>query len=277
MTPPIPVCCSVKAFDAINSIALSIDKPQSLLPAAIAIAQHSCPDATLKEAQRRLDGMANVIGSRVRSPQIQARFAHLHQYLFEELGFEGNSADYYNPDNSLFPRVLRTCRGVPITLSLLYKLVAERIGLNVWGIGLPGHFVVGADMGDASVIIDPFAAGRLLTPDEARFRVQNQFGDQVEWSARLLEPVSNRYWITRILQNLLASYSKAGQYEDVCAVLEMEILLWPDEVRVQRDLAVALARLGKQDSAFKWLEYYLQNNPEDPNRDNLRQLLLNLS
>ena len=259
-----------------ESLSRDIDQPQSLLSAAVAISLHAVPDASVNEAQRRITAMAKVVSSRVHGTQVQALVAHLHEFLFEELGVEGNSADYYNPNNSLFPCVLRTHKGLPITLSLLYKLVGDRVGLNVWGVGLPGHFVAGVDMGGKVALIDTFAGGRLLSLEEAKERVVNHFGNQVEWSQRLIEPVTNRYWITRILQNLLTSYGKTGQYAEISAVLELELLLWPEEARLQRDLAVVLARVGKQDLASEWLEHYLHQNPEDPNGEDLRQLLASL-
>lgn len=277
MNPQLPVCCSPAAYEVLSAMAPRIDAPESLLPAAVAIARHAVPDANLKECDRRLTAMAKVVASRVHGPQVQALVAHMHQYLFDEIGFEGNAADYYNPENSLLPCVMKSQKGLPITLSLVYKLVSDRVGLNVWGVRLPGHFLAGLEMGGKTAWIDSFAGGLLLTLEEAKSRVQSQFGQQLEWSERLIEPVTNRYWITRILQNLLTAYSKTGQYSDISAVLEMELLLWPEEARLQRDLAVVLARLGKQDLASAWLDHYLLSHPDDPHGEDLRQLLASLA
>ena len=148
-----------------------------------------------------------------RSPQVQL--------LFAELAFAGNSEDYYNPENSLLPCVLETRLGLPITLSLVYKLVADKLGLGVWGVGLPGHFVAGTSMNGRLVFVDSFGGGRLLSVNDARTRVASQFGETIPWSDRLIEPVSNRYWVTRILQNLLSAYSRSGQFSELAAVLEM--------------------------------------------------------
>ena len=166
--------------------------------------------------------------------------------------------------------------GVAVTDQLLQNLAQRRDDGRIQPI--PTINVARVDMGGGkSALVDTFAGGRLLGLDEAKDRVANHFGNQVEWSPRLIEPVTNRYWITRILQNLLTSYGKTGQYAEISAVLEMELLLWPEESRLQRDLAVVLARVGKQDLASEWLEHYLHNNPEDPNGADLRQLLASLS
>src|SRR5438552_11731154 len=123
------------------------------------------------------------------------------------------------------------------------------------------------------MLVDPFAAGRILTPDEARDRMREIFGEEAEWSEDLLKPASNRHWLTRMLQNLLNIFGSAGQYSDVAAMLELEILLWPDQTRLQRDLALVLARIGMAQPASAWLNRYLQSNPDDPPCDDLKQLL----
>ncbi len=273
MHAKLPVCCGTRAFDALVGIAPIIETPSGLLPAAIAIAQHALPDTTLAQMQHSLDDIAHTVASEVRGMQSQAWFAHLHEHLFVELGFVGNAPDYYNPDNALLPAVMQTRKGLPITLSLIYKLVADRLGLSSWGVGLPGHFVAGIELNGRRALVDAFAGGQLLSAEDARSRLGQQLGAGIAWSDRLMEPVSHRYWITRILQNLLACFTRTGEYENVSAVLEMELVLWPEETRLQRDLALVLARVGRGDLASEWIDLYLQNHPDDPQKESLRHLL----
>src|SRR5208282_3657952 len=102
------------------------------------------------------------------------------------------------------PAVLANKRGLPITLSLIYKIVAERLGLRAWGVGLPGHFLVAVEEGPQKILlIDAFAKGRILTQGEAHERIRELFGPEMEWSEEMLQPATNRHWLTRILQNLL--------------------------------------------------------------------------
>jgi regulator of sirC expression with transglutaminase-like and TPR domain len=123
------------------------------------------------------------------------------------------------------------------------------------------------------MMVDPFAAGRIVNRDEAHLRLQQIFGDEIEWSDDLLRPASNRLWLTRMLQNLLNTYGSKGQYRDVAAMLEMEMILWPNEARLQRDLALVLARCGMAQPARLWLDRYLKTNPDDPQKRDLKQLL----
>src|SRR5271170_1305784 len=273
MMPTAPLCCAPEAFALLARQLPIIDSSDALLNGAIAIAMHQVDGATVADVDAQLQGYADTVRSRVRGSQPQALLAHLHEVLFDEEGFNGNSADYYNPLNSYLPAVLESKRGLPITLSLIYKIVADRLGLKAYGVGLPGHFLVGLDCDGSRLLIDPFAGGRVVTPHEAHDRLLDQFGPEVEWSEELLRPASHRNWLTRMLQNLLNLFGSNSRFADVAAVLEMEMLLWPEQPHLQRDLALVLARCGLSESACQWLDRYLQSNPDDPQKSELMQLL----
>lgn len=273
MTPRLPLCCSPEAFKLLASQVPTINSPDALLHAACAVAMHQFPEVDVAQVDASLQKYADTIRSRVRGSQPQALLAHMHEMLFDEEKFAGNTTDYYNPANSYLPMVLETKLGLPITLSMIYKMVAQRLGFRSWGVGLPGHFLTGIEVDGAQMLVDPFAAGRVMTPGEAHGRMQEIFGPDIEWSDELLQPASNRHWLTRMLQNLLNIFGSAGQYHDVAAMLEMEILLWPEQTRLQRDLALVLARIGMSEPASAWLNRYLASNPDDPQCDDLKQLL----
>jgi len=273
MLPTMPLCCSPKAFQLLSAQLKQINSPDALLNGAVAISMHQMEEAGPEAVDATIQQYADTIRGRVRGRQPQALLAHLHEYLFDELGFAGNTDDYYNPANSYLPVVLQTRRGLPITLSLVYRLVAERVGLRSWGVGLPGHFVVAVEAGGPTMLVDPFAGGRMLTPDEAHDRLKETFGEEVEWSEELLRPASNRHWLTRMLQNLLNVFGTRNHYADVAAVLEMEMLLWPEQNHLQRDLGLVLARCGMARPASVWLDRYLQTNPDDPQKGQLKELL----
>src|SRR6476660_8446250 len=182
----LPVCCSPGAFELLGKAAASIESPDALLNGAVAIAMHQMDEVDAASVDAQLQGYADTVRARVRGRQPQALLAHLHAVLFEEEGFRGNTEDYYHPANSYVPAVLETKRGLPITLSLIYKVVADRLGLRAWGVGLPGHFLVAVDADDVvrapaakgkhkngghepavrePMLVDPFAAGRILTSE----------------------------------------------------------------------------------------------------------------
>ena len=277
MITRLPICCSPDAYRLLADQLPVINSADALIQGASAVALHQLKSADPTRVDDTLQGYVDTIRARVRGSQPQALLAHMHEYLFEDLGFAGNTLDYYNTSNSYLPAVVETKLGLPITLCLIYKAVAERLGFRTWGVGLPGHFLCGLDLEGSRLLVDPFAQGRILTPDEARDRMREIFGEEAEWSEDLLRPASNRHWLTRMLQNLLNIFGSSGAYRDVAAMLEMEILLWPEQMRLQRDLALVLARLGMTEPASMWLDNYLKSNPDDPQCGDLKQLLEVLS
>jgi regulator of sirC expression with transglutaminase-like and TPR domain len=272
-TTPLPLCCNPVAFELMLSASRTIEAPESLLRGAVALSMHEITDADPNAVDAAIQGFADTVRARVRGTQKQALLAHLHEYLFDELGFRGNEDDYYVAGNSYLTKVLKTKRGLPIALSLIYKSVAERVGFRCWGVNLPGHFVCGIESEGATMLVDAFSGGRLLSIDEAHKHLQQQYGMEVEWSDELLTPATNRQWLTRMLQNLLNLFGSRGRYANVAAILELEMILWPEEEQLQRDLGLVLARCGLSGPACSWLESYLENNPDDPQSGELKQLL----
>lgn len=270
-------CCSPAAYKLLARQTQALESPDALLAAAVAIAMHELPQTDLARVDHQIQKMADTVRARVKGRQPQALLAHLHHYLFDELGFAGNNEDYYKAENSYLPTVLAERKGLPISLCLIYKLVGQRLGLRINGVGLPGHFLCSVDLPDQRLLVDPFNGGRILNADEACEMVLTRFGTEIEWSEQLLAPVSNLHWLTRMVQNLLHVFGTANRYQDVAAMLEMQILLWPNQPHLKRDLALVLARLGYSNAASQWLDVYLKTNPDDPQKSDLIQLLEVLS
>jgi len=273
MSRVLPVCCAPEAYRSLADHVSEIESPDGLVSGAVAIAVHLLPKTDGRRVDAILQQYADTVRSRVRRRQPQAVVAHLHEVLFEEAGFTGNTRDYYDVSNNLLPAVLESKCGLPVTLSLIYKAVAGRVGLRTWGVNVPGHFLLAVDMGPTPMLVDPFSQGRVISRQEAYERLREMLGEQVEWPGELLRPASHRVFLTRMLQNLLNTYSSRGQYKQVAAMLEMEMLLWPGESHLQRDLALVLARSGLKGPAREFLSRYLAGNPEDPQRGDLTHLL----
>ena len=150
MKPTLPLCCSSRSFGLMARQLAAINSSDALLQGAIAISMHQMEEVDPAAVDATLQKYADSVRSRVRGHQPQALLAHLHEFLFEEEGFAGDTEDYYNPLNSYLPAVLERKKGLPITLSLVYKIVAERLGLRAWGIGTAGTFSGRAGSGRAT-------------------------------------------------------------------------------------------------------------------------------
>jgi regulator of sirC expression with transglutaminase-like and TPR domain len=135
---------------------------------ALHLARDEYPDLDVPVYLSRLDDLADRLRPRL-TGRLAADAVALVQLLFEEEGFAGNAADYYDPRNSYLNDVLDRRTGLPITLSVVAMEVGTRAGLVVEGVGLPGHFVAKAVGEDgAAVQFDPFHGGRFLDRRGAR-------------------------------------------------------------------------------------------------------------
>jgi regulator of sirC expression with transglutaminase-like and TPR domain len=229
-----PAYCRPAAYDAFAIEMPRVDSTTGLFRAAFAIARHEHPDANVDQAEAALAELADTVGRRVHSPNVDAKLAHLHDVLFDVVGFVGNVDDYYNPANSYLSEVLRTHRGLPITLVLVYKCVAERIGLEVRGINSPGHFLAAVRADSAGSVgatesawmyIDPFYGGQVLYHDDVCRRITATTGRELFDPSLWLEPASHRQWLARMLNNLQATFAQMGRERDLYAMLELNELL----------------------------------------------------
>jgi len=221
----LPLYCRPTAYECFRDHVPRLDTPDSLLRCAAAIAMHELPEAEPEECIGRLARMGAKIRRRVRCRNERALLAHLHDVLFEEEGFTGNEEDYYRPDNSYVPRVLKTKRGLPITLTLIYRHVGQKVGLKIHGVNAPGHFLAGVDTCEGRMFVDPFDRGRVLTRREVFERIQATAGSSIKRSEKLLCTASHRQWIARMLNNLQAVFAFQGRMQDLAAMQELQQLL----------------------------------------------------
>jgi|SRR5579883_2071439 len=134
-------------------------------------------------------------------------FQRLNSHLFQALGFAGNQSNYYDPDNSYINRVIDTRRGIPVSLSILYLLLAKRLNLPVHGVGTPGHFLLAYKSGPHTCFIDPFNRGRLMDISEVRRMLQRS---GYQFRPEFLQRCASREILVRMMRNLISIYDKAS-------------------------------------------------------------------
>jgi regulator of sirC expression with transglutaminase-like and TPR domain len=215
-----PLYCRPAAFDAFLAQLPSLEETDSLVRAAVAVAMHKLDDCQLDSVNATLDQLAAEIRGRVSSGNENALVAQLHQVLFDEYGFTGNVDDYYNPENSYLPCVLRSRRGIPVTLALVYKSVAQRLGLAVRGINSPAHFLAAVEVDGSWMTIDPFERGLVLSRDEVFDRLEKLAGTPLDRSDDLLATATHSQWLARIIRNLEQVFTRRDQINDALAMRE---------------------------------------------------------
>jgi regulator of sirC expression with transglutaminase-like and TPR domain len=230
-TVEMPAYCHPDAYETFAAEMPRIDSTAGLFRAAFAIARHEHPTADVRQAEATIVELRETVRRRVRTPSTEAKLAHLHDVLFDVVGFAGNVDDYYNPINSYLPEVLRTRRGLPITLVLIYKCVAEGVGLVVRGINSPGHFLAAVDSLEQMtktvrssrwMYVDPFYGGGLLTEEDVHRRIAESTGRLESPSPAWLAPATHRQWLARMLNNLQAVFAHTGRERDLYAMQELQ-------------------------------------------------------
>jgi regulator of sirC expression with transglutaminase-like and TPR domain len=190
----------------------------------------------------------------------------LNEFMFRELGFAGNQESYYDPRNSLLSYVIDERRGIPITLSVVYVEIGRRAGVEVEGVGLPGHFVVrvraDSARGTQTRLVDPFNR-RTIDDEDCQQLLDSLYGGQVTLAPEHLRAATNREILARVLRNLKAVYAQSRRHRRALASIERIILLEPEAHDERRDRGALLAQLGRYAEAIRDLRHYLAHPVPD--------------
>jgi regulator of sirC expression with transglutaminase-like and TPR domain len=189
-------------------VALS-DQAMCLETGAFLLARHAYPTLDVSHYRSQLDSMAQEVRARI-GPRASGEETvnALNRYIFLEQGFKGNTKNYYEAENSYLNRVMDRRVGIPISLSVVYLLIGQRLSLPLFGIGMPGHFLVKYESDRYKIFIDCFNGGALLTEKNcARFLTEAGYG----FDDKYLQKSQVRAILSRMVKNLLAIYSKMNE------------------------------------------------------------------
>jgi regulator of sirC expression with transglutaminase-like and TPR domain len=263
-----------------------------LLEAAASIAQDDYPELDVQQVLGDVDQLTARIKRRLPSDaQALHRLRMLNQFFFQELSFGGNVNNFYEPDNSYLHAVLRTRRGIPISLAVLWLEIAQGLGLKVRGVGFPGHFMVKINLPKGQVVMDP-ASGQSLSREELAERLEpykRRSGLVDEFDVPLglyLQPARGRDIIARMLRNLKEVHTSAHDWPRLLAVQDRLLVLLPDAWGEYRDRGLAHAALAQSPAnhtalghvqlAVVDLETYLARADDALDLDEIAQRLVEL-
>lgn len=234
---------------------------------ALELATIEFPSIVVPHFVEILDSHAVELSERISDDMDGQEFVEVtNDYLFEELGFCGNDDDYYNAHNSCLNEVLAHRTGIPISLAIVYMEIARRLAKPVYGVGLPGHFVVKYDDGAYETYIDVFHGGRLMTAGECMDLAADTAGAEFVATADILEPVGSRQILIRMLNNLRLIYFRTKEHYKTAEVLNLLIEASPDSADEHLQRAVVSGQLRRFRAAVRDFEEYLRLAPGTANR-----------
>jgi regulator of sirC expression with transglutaminase-like and TPR domain len=262
------------------------DAKIDLARACLMIAQDAYPSLEIDRYLGEIERMAIRLRSRLpASGDAEERVVALNQFLFIDLGYVGNTEDYYDPRNSYLNEVIDRRTGMPITLAILYMELGRRIGLPLEGISFPGHFLVRVRLRAGTLVLDPFVGGAPLSEPELRLRLQRVIPPGATQNVpvaelpldQFLEPATNRQILARVLRNLKGIYREADKPERLLEVLNRMLVVSPESAADLRDRGFLYQRLECWRFALKDLTEYLERDPDPADLDEVRAAVMDLS
>jgi regulator of sirC expression with transglutaminase-like and TPR domain len=244
----------------------SLDELDRLAEAVEDVERSGAGDATAGEP---LGGepLGGVVDDDRLWPGAPARLRALHTVLYRRRGFRGPRDGPSDAAHSLLDLVLARRVGLPISLAIVEMEVAGRVGLEVHGIGLPGHFIIG---GPGGLLIDPADSGRLLTRDDCQALIRRSLARPVLLRESMLRPAARRAILARVLRNLRVARLVARDWPGALAAIELLEVLEPDEAGHARDRGLLLGRMGRFSDAVALLGAYVELNPSEGDAEDVR-------
>ena len=252
-----------------------------LLETAISLAQDEYPDLDVQQVLSDVDQLQARLKRRLPADaSALQKLRLLNQFFFRDLGFGGNLNNYYDPDNSYLNVMLKTRRGIPISLAVLWLELAGGLGLNARGVAFPGHFMVKVNLPKGQVVIDPFN-GQSLSREELSERLEpfrqrrlaGSDGDS-DYDTPIglyLQSAPPRDIISRMLHNLKEIHRTQEDWPRLIAVMDRLIVLHPDAWAEYRDRGLAWAVQGQAARAVPDLEQYLAHASDATDLDVVAQ------
>lgn len=223
-------------------------------------------DAYYSEIERMGEDLLSKIKNNI---GLEAKVALISQYLFKDNGYHGSRTDYYNQSNSYLNEVLDDREGIPITLSIIYIELAERIGLKMQGLGLPGHFVVFYNNNGNRKIIDPFDNGKPITKADADAIVKEY---DITMNANDYKAADNKSIIQRMLYNLKGISIDNKEYQSALNYVDLLIAIDPKDSQERLSRSILFIQLDQNDDAKKDLKWLLEMEPEGIRIERIREL-----
>ncbi|HLV85490.1 MAG TPA: transglutaminase-like domain-containing protein [Candidatus Sulfotelmatobacter sp.] len=253
------------------------DEDIDLVRSVLVIARSEYPHLDIEAYSSRVESMARRVAALAPGSAPQQVFPVLNRVLFEETHLRGNREDYYDPRNSFLNDVLDRGLGIPITLSIVYMEVARRVGVELSGVGMPGHFLLKHHSeGSKETLIDCFNRGDVLSRQDCQNRLDEIYSGEMRLRPEFLHPISRRQILTRVLNNLKTVYLSTRNFRKALPMADLILVLHPRSPEDLKQRALLRYSLGMQRFAAEDLDEYLQVTPESSDAEEVRQMSLSI-
>lgn len=254
------------------------DERIDLLRASLTFARIEYPSLDPAPYIAQIEQLGRRVSAKIDDPGEPVQcIAALNYVLFDEEMFRGNTADYYNPRNSFINDVLDRRLGIPITLALLYMEVAQRAGFQLFGVGMPGHFMLKHyDIDGRSFFIDAFERGSVLSEDDCKRKIESIHSGQITLRPEFLLIVTRRQMLTRMLNNLRTIYLSRRDFRRALQVVDLILVIYPRSPEDVKQRAALRYNLGNLSGALSDFEEYVKMAPDASDAEEIRQTALGL-
>jgi len=239
---------------------------------ALEIARDFNPDLDVEACLARIDALAARIRARRREDAPPRKvLGQINWVLYVEEGFVGNTDDYFDPRNSFLNDVLDRKTGIPITLCVLYRAIAGRLGVALSPVNSPAHFLLRLDEGETT-FVDPFHSGDLLDRGACERRIADLTGRPLSQPEARLAPCSAATVVARMLRNLKAVF--VGQEDFPSAyIVQRRLARVAEDPLERRDLGMLCLQLDRPGEAIDPLTAYLKSRPKADDAETVQALL----
>ncbi|MCU1332225.1 MAG: hypothetical protein JWM08_1217 [Candidatus Angelobacter sp.] len=267
----------IQAFAALVRSEID-DERVDLLRAALTFARVEDPQLDIERYVRHVEQLGVRVAQKIQDPDDPPQIiAALNCVLFQEEMFRGNTVDYYNPRNSFLHDVLDRRLGIPITLALVYMEVARRVRFQLFGVGMPGHFLLKHyDVDGHSILIDAFERGSIVTEEDCRQKLDSIYSGQVALQPEFLLPVTRRQMLTRMLNNLRSIYLSQRDFRRAVQIVDLILVIYPRSPEDMKQRAALRYNLNDYWGALSDFEEYVKMSPDASDAEEIRQTALSL-
>jgi regulator of sirC expression with transglutaminase-like and TPR domain len=266
------------AQSRLQALAVAPDDGVPLAQGALLISAWRNPGLDVAHYLSKIDALVAAIAPLLPDDRsLASSILAINQHLFTEVGFCGNTDDYADVRNSFLNEVLERKLGIPITLSVLYIEVAQKLGLPACGVSFPGHFLVRLGGRGGAIVIDPFFSGLSLSEAELVERMRRFVPDKAQAREALntvLHGAPNKEILSRMLRNLRALYVNDNDLEAALAVADQIVAFSPADPMAIRERAELYFQLDVPHAARVDYRRYLELAPHAGDAANVRERLV---